>query len=81
MQHILCPQDMIILVIERIRNTDQDGGEDFKNVRWSSRVLSRQKWGTKGFQQAINASYGPSSCNEKVHTKQRIMATEQTGRG
>lgn len=33
MQHILCPQDMIILVIERIRNTDQDGGEDFKNVR------------------------------------------------
>lgn len=33
MQYILCPQDMIILVIEHIRNTDQDGEADFKNVR------------------------------------------------
>lgn len=60
MQHILCPQDMIILMIEHIRNTDQERKADF-NMSDVNRQEIRT--GNKGFQQAINETSGPSFCD------------------
>lgn len=51
---------MIILMIEHIRNTDQERKADF-NMSDANRQEIRT--GNKGFQQAINETSGPSFCN------------------
>lgn len=55
---------MIILVVKHIRNTDQDMEADLKNVGMFILRIVKTEMGCKGFQQAIIAMSGPSSCNE-----------------
>lgn len=62
MQHILCPQDMIILVMENIRITDLHGNTD---CNMSDVGCQEIKTDNKGFQQAIDETSGPSFCNAK----------------
>lgn len=62
MQHILCPQDMIILVMENIRITDQHGNT---GCNMSDVGCQEIKTGSKEFQQAIDETSGPSFCYAK----------------